>query len=134
MSKQGEWADHVIVMCMALFLQRDILVITSSPSTHPDNNLLWIHSGRGQSNPLLLGHVWENHYQSLHPCLSLSSEFGTEEVNITNKEGNTECRVTGLVEGGSNLEDEIHLDTEEETNNATNNFIEDEAFMKFVRQ
>nr|XP_022299648.1 glutamic acid-rich protein-like isoform X43 [Crassostrea virginica] len=82
MSKQGEWADHVIVMCMALFLQRDILVITSSPSAHPDNNLLWIHGGRGQSNPLLLGHVWENHYQSLRPCLSLSSEFAPQDSHI----------------------------------------------------
>lgn len=69
MSQPGEWADHVIVMYMAAFLQRDILVITSSPNTDPDDNILWITSGKGKNDPLLLGHIWENHYQSLRPIV-----------------------------------------------------------------
>ena len=78
MSQQGEWADHVIVMYTAAYLQRDILIITSSPNTDPDDNILWITGEKFQKekhDPLLLGHIWENHYQSLRPII-LSSKTG----------------------------------------------------------
>lgn len=52
MLQQGEWADHIIVMCMAAYLQRDIIVITSSPNTNPDDNILWISSGNAAGDPL----------------------------------------------------------------------------------
>lgn len=67
MLQQGEWADHIIVMCMAAYLQRDIIVITSSPNTNPDDNILWISSGNAAGDPLSLGH-----YQSLRPIVTCS--------------------------------------------------------------
>lgn len=72
MLQQGEWADHTIVMCMAAYLQRDIIVITRSPNTNPDDNILWISSGNAAGDPLCLGHIWENHYQSLRPIVTCS--------------------------------------------------------------
>lgn len=72
MLQQGEWADHIIVMCMAAYLQRDIIVITSRPNTNPDDNIIWISSGNAAGDPLCLGHIWENHYQSLRPIVTCS--------------------------------------------------------------
>lgn len=69
MLQQGEWADHIIVMCMAAYLQRDIIVITSSPNTNPDDNILWISSGNAAGDPLSLGHIWEN---NISLCVQLS--------------------------------------------------------------
>ena len=66
MSRDGEWADHVILVAMAHMLKRDILVVTSSPEATDDKALQWIV---GVSNfggmPIRLGHVWEQHYMSL---------------------------------------------------------------------
>lgn len=72
MLQQGKWADHINVMCMAAYLQRDIIVITSSPNTNPDDNILWISSGNAAGDPLSLGHIWENQYQSLRPIVTCS--------------------------------------------------------------
>jgi hypothetical protein len=86
MSQQGEWADHIIVMSMAAYLHRDIIVITSSPNTNPDDNILWISSGNAEGDPLCLGHIWENHYQSLRPCLSSSNSGCISDDPILNYE------------------------------------------------
>lgn len=72
MLQQGEWADLINVMCMAAYLQRDIIVITSRPNTNPDDNILWISSGNAAGDPLSLGHIWENQYQSLRPIVTCS--------------------------------------------------------------
>lgn len=72
MVQQGEWVDHIIVMCIAVYLQRDIIVITSSPNTNPDDNIIWISSGNAAGDPLRLGHIRENHYQSLRPIVTCS--------------------------------------------------------------
>lgn len=69
MLQQGEWADHINVMRMAAYLQRDIIVITSSPNTNPDDNILWISSGNAAGDPLSLGHIWEN---NISLCVQLS--------------------------------------------------------------
>ncbi|XP_063411137.1 uncharacterized protein LOC134694073 [Mytilus trossulus] len=66
MSKKGEWADHVVVLGMSAVLKCNIIIITSSPNTHPDDNIIWINCNNASAD-LLLGHIWENHYQSLRP-------------------------------------------------------------------
>ena len=68
MGKSGEWADHTVVVATAIYLQREIWVIKSSPDTKPNDAIEYIkcpdaHSG----DPLLVGHIWESHYVSLSP-------------------------------------------------------------------
>ena len=66
MSKDGEWADHIAVMGVARYLGNDIMVVTSSADTGPENKITWIVSNVGFSgSPIILGHIWENHYKSL---------------------------------------------------------------------
>lgn len=67
MSKKGEWADHVVVLGMSAVLKCNIIIITSSPNTYPDDNIIWINCNNSSADLLLLGHIWENHYQSLRP-------------------------------------------------------------------
>ena len=68
MSQNGEWADHVAVVATARHLKVDILIVTSAPGSGPDSNVTWITGKAGfKGEPLLLGHVWENHYLSLCP-------------------------------------------------------------------
>ena len=68
MAKQGTWADHVVVVNMARMLERDIVIVTSSPSTNENECLTWVIGDRTmKKEPLLLAHLWENHYQSLQP-------------------------------------------------------------------
>ncbi|XP_072051075.1 uncharacterized protein [Amphiura filiformis] len=72
MSKRGEWANHVVAVCTAHMLQIPIFIIMSSPSSSSDNNIFPIKGGRNaahrkRNDSILLGHRWENHYQSLEP-------------------------------------------------------------------
>ncbi|XP_052090923.1 nuclear GTPase SLIP-GC-like [Mytilus californianus] len=69
MSKNMEWADNVIVVAMARMLEQNIIIITSSPETDIDDSLLFVDGGEGchEKLPLLVGHYWETHYQSLQP-------------------------------------------------------------------
>ncbi|XP_072051078.1 uncharacterized protein [Amphiura filiformis] len=72
MSKCGEWANHVVAVCAAHMLQIPIIIIMSSPSGSCDSNILTIKGGpnaahRQVEDSILLGHRWENHYQSLEP-------------------------------------------------------------------
>ncbi|XP_072019683.1 uncharacterized protein [Amphiura filiformis] len=71
-SKSGEWANHVVAVCTAHMLQISIIIIMSSPSGSCDTNMLPIKGGRNvahrqMEDSILLGHRWENHYQSLEP-------------------------------------------------------------------
>ena len=68
MARRGTWADNVVIINMAKMLEHDILIVTSSPNTSGNDCLLWVSGDRtGKKAPLLLGHLWENHYQSLQP-------------------------------------------------------------------
>ena len=68
MRKDGEYADHPVVFGMARMLQMDIMIVTSSPTDGPHDNIAWIVGREGFSgSPILLGHEWEYHYQSLEP-------------------------------------------------------------------
>ena len=69
MSRAGEWADHVVVQATAQILQRDIMIVTSSADSDPDNCICWVRGqpSDGGSDPILLGHVHENHYVALRP-------------------------------------------------------------------
>lgn len=80
MSNDGEWADHVMVVYMAEVLKRDIIIVTSSPNADPDKNILCITSGTEGEDPILLGHVWEYHYQSLMPVPA--PKLKEEEINF----------------------------------------------------
>ena len=76
MRESGAWADHVAVMATAIYLKRDIMIVTSSPCSRPDEIITWIRCQENPSEgPLLLGHRWENHYVSLCPfgnlCLTV---------------------------------------------------------------
>ena len=66
MARSGEYADHVIVLAMARMLNKDIVIVTSAPSTEREDCIVWISgSDRFTGDPFLLGHIYENHYQSL---------------------------------------------------------------------
>ena len=68
MAEDGEWADHVLVIAMARTLQRDIMIVTSSPSSGNKDNIAWVvGQDNFQGDPILLGHIWEHHYESLEP-------------------------------------------------------------------
>ncbi|KAL3887952.1 hypothetical protein ACJMK2_000337 [Sinanodonta woodiana] len=68
MARDGEWVDHVVVVAMARMLQMDIMIVTSSPSSGPEDIIVWVEGQTAfQGNPILLGHVWESHYLSLQP-------------------------------------------------------------------
>ena len=70
MKKNGVFADHLIVLGMAQLLQTDIMIVTSSPRGGLEHNITWITGKKDFSGlPLLLGHYWENHYQSLEARL-----------------------------------------------------------------
>lgn len=68
MSQDGVYADHVVVMGIAHMLERDIMIVTSSPGSGPEEVITWI-TGKKEfcGEPILIGHFWENHYQSLEP-------------------------------------------------------------------
>ena len=67
MAKNGEWADHIVIIATAHFLQRDIVIVTSSPQGMGSAEPFIRISCRSElfREPLVLGHVWESHYQSL---------------------------------------------------------------------
>ena len=66
MSRDGEWADAVILVAMAHMLKRDILVVTSSPEGTGGKAVQWIVCDVNfKGTPIRLGHVWELHYMSL---------------------------------------------------------------------
>ena len=66
MSRDGEWADHVVLVAMAHMLKRDILVVTSSPEGKDDKAVQWIVGDVNfKGTPVKLGHVFEFHYVSL---------------------------------------------------------------------
>ena len=87
MAKRGTWADHVVVTNMARMLERDIMIVTSSPSTSGNDCLVWVPGDRsGKKEPLLLGHMWENHYQSLQPIEPIVSPLLAEKQNGHSKD------------------------------------------------
>ena len=64
--RDGEWADHVILVAMANMLKRDIMVVTSSPEGTDNKAIQWIVGDLDfKGTPLRLGHVSELHYISL---------------------------------------------------------------------
>ena len=67
MARNGEWADHIVIIATAYLLQRDIVIVTSSPQGMGSAEPFIRISCRSEVSrePLLLGHVWESHYQSL---------------------------------------------------------------------
>ncbi|KAK3607771.1 hypothetical protein CHS0354_040675 [Potamilus streckersoni] len=68
MARDGEWADHVVVVGMARMLQMDIMIVTSAPSSGPENIIAWVVSQTNfNGQPILLGHIYESHFKSLQP-------------------------------------------------------------------
>ncbi|XP_072041405.1 uncharacterized protein [Amphiura filiformis] len=66
MAQNGNWADHVVLVATAHHLRRDIMVVMSSPQSQDDQTVCRIGSGSHfGGNPIMLGHLWELHYQSL---------------------------------------------------------------------
>ena len=98
MAKRGTWADHVVVVNMAKMLKRDILIVTSAPSTSGDDCLTWvIGDTTGKEAPLLIGHEWESHYHSLQPIEptgptpGLSAERTSDHFPVTPLDKNPNC-------------------------------------------
>ena len=80
MAKKGTWADNIVIVNMAKMLGHDIMIVTSSPSTSGNDCLVWVSGDRtGKNAPLLLGHLWENHYQSLQPLEQTDSPLKRKE-------------------------------------------------------
>lgn len=70
------YADNVVVLVLARLLKRDILVVTSSEQGGSENCLTWILGSKSSEGcPLTIGHIWENHYQSLMPKCKLLVSF-----------------------------------------------------------
>ncbi|KAJ8307375.1 hypothetical protein KUTeg_015459 [Tegillarca granosa] len=67
MERDGEFADHVIIEFTAKYLQREILIVTSSPQSKnaKRENIIINTEDAKNGCQLLLGHVYENHYESL---------------------------------------------------------------------
>lgn len=66
MRQDGVFADHIVVVGIANMLETNMLIVTSNPLSNPDNCMTHIVGSRNfQGVPILLGHVWENHYYSL---------------------------------------------------------------------
>jgi len=62
MSKDGTWGDHLVLLAAANYCRTDIRVISSlgrEVLISPDRPV--------NTNPLVLGHIHEEHYVSLHP-------------------------------------------------------------------
>lgn len=77
MSKDGTWGDHLVLLAAANCYQTPILVISSlghEIAINPEHPVATLNS-----NPLLLGHVHEQHYVGLHPRKRSSS------INQTSK-------------------------------------------------
>ena len=63
MAKDGTWGDHMVLLAAANYFQSLIRIISSRDHeivVQPDHAVADI-------NPLVLGHVHEFHYVSLHP-------------------------------------------------------------------
>ncbi|VDI59362.1 Hypothetical predicted protein [Mytilus galloprovincialis] len=84
MKHSGVFADHVVVLGMARMLETNILIVTSNPQANSENNMTYI-VGKMDYNkiPILLGHVWENHYHSL---ISLDASIGNDRLADNNTE------------------------------------------------
>ena len=67
MRRSGEWADHIVVMLTAILLNRNIMIVMSSPGAGPDNIVALVGQDEQNRAPLLIGHRWESHYVSLCP-------------------------------------------------------------------
>lgn len=66
MRNNGVFADHIVLIGIANMLQTNMLIVTSNPQSNPDNCMTHIVGNRNYRGvPILLGHVWENHYYSL---------------------------------------------------------------------
>ena len=66
MGTEGEWADASVILGMARMLERDILIVTSSPNGTSESDMSWVVGKMNYSGiPILLGHEWEKHYISL---------------------------------------------------------------------
>ena len=78
MKGDGEFADHIVVQATARKLKTDIIIVISSPESNYEHCIVYIIGENIYSGiPILLGHYWENHYQSLEslPSNSCSKYF-----------------------------------------------------------
>ncbi|XP_072015405.1 uncharacterized protein [Amphiura filiformis] len=75
MAQDGIWADHLVLVATAYRLQRDIRVVTSSPEGQGDEVDCLIACGSFSiETPIMVGHIWEWHYQSLQTAISQSQQ------------------------------------------------------------
>ena len=83
MKKDGIWADHITMMALSKMLKTDLLIVTSSPQSNFANSTIWICGEKNYSgSPILLGHYWENHYQSLEPKGRIIYQFSNYQLNF----------------------------------------------------
>ena len=72
MSKDGTWGDHIVLVALAHALGRTIRVVTSLDT---DCHQVIVEADNQEGEPLLLGHLSENHYVSLEPMRSVAPNF-----------------------------------------------------------
>ena len=66
MANNGVYADYVVVSGIASMLRHDILIVTNVPSA--GDSTTWIKVANDfNGEPISLGHIHENHYQSVQP-------------------------------------------------------------------
>ncbi|KAL3889148.1 hypothetical protein ACJMK2_001502 [Sinanodonta woodiana] len=55
MAMDSQWADHVVVVAMGKMLQMDIMTVTSSPSSGPENIIVLVVGKKDfQGDPILM--------------------------------------------------------------------------------
>ena len=64
MGTLGTFVDHMVVQGTAVILGHDIIIITATAGGEEANYRQHVVNG-GPGQPMLLGHIHENHYQSL---------------------------------------------------------------------
>ena len=72
MSKDGTWGDHIVLVALAHALGRMIRVITNLDTNCHE---IIVEADNQEGEPLLLGHLRENHSISLEPMRSGAPNF-----------------------------------------------------------
>ena len=86
MGKDGTWGDHIVLVALAHALGRTIRVVTSLET---DCHEIVVEAENQEGEPLLLGHLSENHYVSLELMGGGAANFqGMPIIIILNNNNN----------------------------------------------
>ena len=88
MAQDGSWVDHMFVQVLVLYIELDILILTTS--SNPENPFICINGtinnipGVAYSPPLIIGNYTNVHYQSLLPKLETLNQEKEQKPRNSN--------------------------------------------------